>query len=164
MPSISRVVQIDAPKDQVWMTLADLGAIQNYNPMVTKSHYTSETRAGIGATRHCDFSPIGSVEERVVSWEDGEQYTIEVYESQMMPMTVTAHFQLRPNGGSTNISLTMEYSVKGGKLGALAEKPMQKQVAKMAERMLNGLKHYIETGEQITPKTLKKAKRAAIAV
>jgi len=33
-------------------------------------------------------------------------------------------------------------------------------MAKMAERMPNGL----ETGEQITPKTLKKAKRAAIAV
>ncbi len=163
MPSVSRAVQIEASKDQVWLTLADLGAIQNYNPMVVKSYYTSDSRAGIGATRHCDFSPMGSVEERVVAWEEGEQYTIEVYESQMMPMTVTAHFRLRPAGDNTNVSLTMEYTVKGGKIGALAEKPMQKQVAKMAERMLNGLKHYLETGEQITPKTLKKAKKAAIA-
>jgi uncharacterized membrane protein len=81
----------------------------------------------------------------------------------MMPMTVIAHFQLQSNGDSTNVSLTIEYNVKGGKLGALAEKPVQKQVAKMAERMLNGLKHYIETGEQITAITLKKAKKVAIA-
>jgi carbon monoxide dehydrogenase subunit G len=156
-------VQINTSKDQVWLTLADLGTIQNYNPMVAKSYYTSQSRAGVGSTRHCDFSPIGSVEERVVSWEDGEQYTIEVYKSHMMPMAVTAHFQLQPEGDNTTVNLMMEYSIKGGKLGGLAGKPMQSQVARMAERMLNGLKHYLETGEQITPEILKKVRKAAIA-
>lgn len=73
MTGVSREVQLDAPKDKVWTTLVNLGAIQNYNPMVARSYYTSETRTGIGATRHCDFSPMGSVEERVVAWEEGKE-------------------------------------------------------------------------------------------
>lgn len=49
MTGVSREVPIDAPKDKVWATLANLGAIQNYNPMVARSYYTSDTRTGVGA-------------------------------------------------------------------------------------------------------------------
>jgi hypothetical protein len=58
----------------------------------------------------------------------------------------------------------MEYTMIGGKFGALAEKAMRRQVAKMAEGMLNGLKHYVETGEAVTPQILKKTRKAAVAV
>lgn len=96
MPGVLREVQIDAPKDKVWSTLANLGTIQNYNPMVAKSYYTSEARTGVGASRHCDFSPMGSVGERIVAWEEEKAYSIEVYDSHLMPMIVKAHFELQP--------------------------------------------------------------------
>lgn len=164
MTGVLREVKIDAPKDKVWATLADLAAIQNYNPMVARSYYTSDTRTGTGATRHCDFSPMGSVEERVVAWEEGKEYSIEVYDSHLMPMTVKAHFELQPAETGTKVSVLMEYTMMAGKIGALAEKAMQRQVAKMAEGMLAGLKHYVETGEAITPQVLKKVRKAAVAV
>ncbi|MCB0154573.1 MAG: SRPBCC family protein [Anaerolineae bacterium] len=154
MSSVTKTEEIEATKEQVWSILADLETIQNYNPVVARSYYTSQTKEGVGATRHCDFSPMGSVEERVVSWKDGECYSVEVYESRMMPIIVTAHFHLHAQGGRTTVKLVMDYKMKGGKLGALAEKPMQPQVAKMAESMLSGLKRYVETGQPLTAETL----------
>lgn len=117
MTGVLREVKIDAPKDKVWATLADLAAIQNYNPMVARSYYSSDTRTRIGATHHCDFSPMGSVEERVVAWEEGKEYSIEVYDSHLMPMTVKAHFEVHPAESGTKVSVLMEYTMMGEKLG-----------------------------------------------
>ena len=38
MPSFREQIHIDAPKDQVWATLADIGSIYKWNPGVTKSY------------------------------------------------------------------------------------------------------------------------------
>lgn len=47
MTHVSSEIRINAPKEKVWPIIADLGAIQNFNPAVNKSYYTSEVKEGL---------------------------------------------------------------------------------------------------------------------
>ena len=76
MTYIEKNIIIDAPKDAVWSTLADFGAIRNFHKGLKNSYSTSEANGGLGATRHCDLKPMGSIEERITRWEEGKLYTV----------------------------------------------------------------------------------------
>ena len=85
MTTITREVWIDAPHDKVWRILADFGGIYKYNPGVSNSHSTSSANEGVGATRHCDLLPAGSVEERIIAWNEGRDYKLEIYDGRGVP-------------------------------------------------------------------------------
>ena len=55
MSNFSAHIKINAPKEQVWAVLSDLGSIYKWNPGVAHSYSTSESSGGEGATRHCDI-------------------------------------------------------------------------------------------------------------
>ena len=101
LASVAKGIQVYAPTEQVWAVLANIGAVQDYSPGVVKSYYTSNAREGVGASRHCDLLPTGTVEERIVDWRDGEQYSIEIYEGTEVPYLGVSHFTLRRNGTGT---------------------------------------------------------------
>ena len=79
MTKLSTEIQIDAPREKVWAVLADLEAVQYYDPAITKAYYTTDGRDGVGAARQCDFDG-GYVRERVTEWKPGEGYAINAYE------------------------------------------------------------------------------------
>jgi hypothetical protein len=78
-------------RKKVWAILADLEAVQYYNPMVVRARYTSSAREGVDASRHCDFRPSGYGKERVVEWKPKETLTMELYESRF-PVTFCENF------------------------------------------------------------------------
>ena len=158
MAMIIKKNKINASKEEVWNIISDIGAIQNFNPNVSKSFYTSEIKEGIGASRHCDLLPMGKVEERVVSWKDGEEFTIEIYESKSMPFLGEGKFILKEEGGKTNVTMSLTYRMKGGFLGALMAIFMKGRILKAMEGTLAGLKHHIETGEIVTGDVVKSIK------
>jgi len=158
MAMIIKKNKINASKEEVWNIISDIGAIQNFNPNVSKSFYTSEIKEGIGASRHCDLLPMGKVEERVVSWKDGEEFTIEIYESKSMPFLGEGKFILKEEGGKTNVTMSLTYRMKGGFLGALMAVFMKGRISKAMEDTLAGLKHHIETGEIVTGDVVKSIK------
>ncbi len=85
MTTISREIEINASKEEVWKAIAKFGDICHASPGVLKSHVTSEQQEGVGATRHCDFAMNGAMaEERVTQWKEGESLTIEVYDLKKM--------------------------------------------------------------------------------
>ena len=85
MTHIAGEVHIDAPKDRVWDILADLGGIKNFSPGVTDSHYNPGDERGVGASRHCDLKPFGSVEETAILWNEGESYTLRLHDGKRLP-------------------------------------------------------------------------------
>ena len=161
MTQVTAQIHIDAPKEKVWDVLADLGGIYKWNPGVVRSHSTSEQKQGVGATRHCDLQMMGGrLEERAVEWREGEGYTIDVYESSL-PMKNKVDFSIEPADDGTRVSATVDYQIKYGPLGALLDVlVVRRQVKKGFTDLLAGLKHYVETGEEVgdkvpvvTPKT-----------
>lgn len=85
LTSVKASIDIDVPKDKVWAILADFGNIAVFNPNLKGSFSTSEDSEGVGATRHCDLTPIGAIEERVLNWKDGEEMLVAIYDGKNMP-------------------------------------------------------------------------------
>ncbi len=167
MTKLAFEIEIDAPAEKVWEEIADFGNISKFNPSVPTSHLTAEQTQGVGTTRHCDLYVAGaSIEERIIDWVDGESYQVEVYDGKRVPPTErqVARVSTRPNGPDSSIArMEMEYELKGGLLGKAADKGMMRnQFGKAAGGLLAGLKHYVETGEEVThPREIKQYKVTA---
>ena len=159
LTKIIKEIEINESKAKVWSVLADIGAIENFNPSVTKSYSTSENKQGIGASRHCDLLPMGSVEERIIEWEEGESYKIEIFEGKAIPFKGTGKFELTGNGKSTTVKMTFEPIMGNGLLGKLMGFMMKGKMNKMIAGIIIGLKHNLETDELVSAKTYKKIRK-----
>lgn len=152
MSVVTRAVRVDAPPAAVWKALADVGGIARWSPNVRASHSTSEHNGGIGATRHCDLRG-GSVEERVVAWEEGRMLTIEIYDAVGAPARIaraSVSFDVTPAGAGTLVSATIDYALKGGPLGSLMDALVgRRQFGQTAEQLLAGLGEHVQTGKQV---------------
>lgn len=153
MRTETRTVRIAAPKQQVWDVIADFGGIYKYNPSVTKSYSTSEANAGVGASRHCDLTFSGaSVDEQIVSWDEGDRYQVRLVDGTRIPpfKEVVATIALEEDGDETVAHMSFDYSMKYGPFGRLMDAfVVQRQYAKALTLILAGLKHYVETGEEV---------------
>lgn len=165
MTHISSEIRLNAPKEKVWAIWADLGGIQNFHPGVKKSYYTSEKKEGVGASRVCEFIPMGKVEESVTEWREGEEMTLAVFPKEKAPPFKTAHgrFALKPDGQGTVVTFAFDYALKFGPLGRLLDALMVRpQLRKAVPEILLGLKHHVETGEPVDPAVIKRLKGAAV--
>ena len=150
-------VQVDAPIDQVWETLADFGNVANYNPGVVSSHSTSDAPTGLGATRHCALALFGaSVEERIVGWSEEELLEIDIYDSSRFPVVTNAGatFTLDSDGEGTIVEGVLHYDLKYGPIGsALHSMSIRTQSDRAWRLFLAGVKKHVETGEAIDKDT-----------
>ena len=152
MTKFSYQIEIDAAPEHVWGILADFGNVYKFSPGVTHSHSTSEAENGLGATRHCALAPAGSIEERIVGWEEGSRMDIEIYEGKGAPpfKKAVASIWLEPQGNGTVAFAKIDYEMKYGPVGAAMNALMVKNfLHKGFQGLLSGLKHYAETGEQV---------------
>ncbi len=154
MTRIAHDVRIDAPTERVWAAIADLGAIDKFHPGVRKSYYTSELREGVGASRHCDLLPFGSVEERAIAWKNGESLTLEIFDGERTPpfQTASAIMSVERDGDGTIARLALEYRLRYGVLGALLDRLLiRARFEKMVPAVLAGLKRFTETRRSDAP-------------
>ncbi len=151
MGAFSTEIRIDAPREKVWEVLADLGGIHKWNPGVSHSHSTSESSGGEGATRHCDLSnPSGYLEERAFDWREGEGFKIDIFESSFPIERNVVEFTLRADGDGTIVTVTPDYRLKFGPIGALLDRLiLGRQLRKGMGNLLAGLKYHVETGELV---------------
>ena len=152
MTTVSYQIHIDAPVEKVWNILADFGGIYKWNPGITRSYPTSANNGGLAATRHCDLKPTGSVEERIVEWNESKDYTLEIYDGKSIPpfKKSLATFAVKPDGAGTSVTATVEYNLKYGPIGALMNLVMVGPFVKKAfQALLAGLKHHAETGQEV---------------
>ena len=146
MTKLSGEIRIDAPKQQVWDILADLGAVHTWNPVIANAYYTSEARDGVSAARHCDFPDGGYVKERATDWKPGEGYTLEIYEGTVPFERAAGSFAVRDAEQGAVVTFTFEYQLK-------SDTPVDPQEVERQNReelipaVLGGLNHYVETGE-----------------
>jgi carbon monoxide dehydrogenase subunit G len=147
MGTLHHEIKIEAPVDTVWRTLADLEAVQHYNPGVSSARCISTAREGIGAARHCDLKPKGWVRERVTVWEPGRALGLEVSDSEWPIVFMRWRTELKPQGGATLVAQDFEYQLKFGLLGKLMDAMMMRsKLNKGINDVFAGLKGYVEGG------------------
>ncbi len=154
--TITRSVAINLPKEKVWEALADFGNVYQLSPNIVKSYSTSEQKQGMGATRHCDFAAMGAqVEERIVQWSEGEYMKIDIYETKNMPMItgMEAEFWVKADGDATIVTGTFEYQMTNVLGNLLNNLSMKKINEKTWVKFLAGIKHHLETGEEVDKTT-----------
>lgn len=163
MTTFSSTIYVDAPKDAVWTILADLGGIQKFHPGVRKSYYTTEQHEDVGAARVCELLPMGVIEEKAVEWKDGDYYVLTIDPLKKAPPFKKAYGRLatQEEGTGTRVTMTLDYTLKFGPLGKLLDAAMVRpRMQKVVPTVLLGLKHYAETGEEVTSEVIRAVQRA----
>lgn len=154
MSSFAERTTIDASRERVWGVLAEIGSIQRWNPGVKRSYSTSEGPGGEGATRHCDLQrpngkSAGTLEERAFDWREGEGFKIEITASSLPFDRAVISFSLTDTSQGTGVTVSPDYALRFGPLGALLDRAVvRRQYRKGIRGMLDGLKRYVETGEE----------------
>jgi len=99
-----------APRSAVWSVLADFPNIATWNGGVKASHATSEATGGVGAQRHCDLAPVGTLEETITEWVDGERMVVNIDSATKLPIERgAATFTI----GDDATSIDYEFEPKG---------------------------------------------------
>jgi hypothetical protein len=122
MTIIRHDLEASCPPGKIWALLADLEAVEQYNPGVRAAKILGEQRTGVGALRACDLLPNGRVVERVTHWEDGRELGLEVAESDWPIHFMRWVTKVEPHHGGTRITQELEYRVKFGPLGWLLDR------------------------------------------
>lgn len=109
------------PRAAVWSVLSDFPNISRWNGGVANSIATSEAVGGVGATRHCDLSPAGELEERVVEWEPEGRMVVSIESAKKLPIkSGLVTFTLIDDGPTTSSTrINYQYHTKWGPLGSL---------------------------------------------
>ena len=127
MTTIHHQIEAACPPERVWAVLADLEAVQHYNPTVRTAAVRGTRRTGVGAERVCDLHPGGRVVERVTHWEDGRAVGLEVAESGWPIRYMHWVTRIEPKGAGARITQRLEYAPKYGPLGWLLDKLVMKR-------------------------------------
>lgn len=138
MPDFTITRHIEAPIDTVWQVLDDFGDIQRWNDGVKASRLTSDGPVGAGSTRHCDFTPLGGVDERIIGYEPPRRMTIDLYETFKLPISrATADFNLAEDRDGTE--LTLHYTYTLNLIGRAAKGVTDGQLRKGLGGLVDGL-------------------------
>jgi uncharacterized membrane protein len=153
MTQVSAAVPISAPASAVWDVLSDFGNISAFNPSVKNSYLLGDAETGISATRRCDLTVLGAcMDERVIAWDLGKSYEVEIFDGSRMPMKgAVARLEVLPvTETESRAKMTISYTLPGGFLGRLADRGgIKRQNQRTALRVLDGLKHHVESGETV---------------
>jgi hypothetical protein len=110
-----------------------------------------DAQHGDGAIRVCHFYDGASVAEKIVRWDEGRSYSVELSEFSMPLKQGTASIVVIAISSETSeIQMLMDFTPKFDLLGLLMGKlVMRPMMTKMLNQVLAGMAHYALTGEEI---------------
>ncbi|MFQ5855106.1 MAG: SRPBCC family protein [Anaerolineae bacterium] len=145
MNSFTTEIQINAPVENVWKALADIGNIYLWNPGVVSSHLTTDGATDIGARRHCDLGGQNYLDEEVVEWDAGRRLTMRIIGTNLPFKTADIRFTLRAENGATIVAVSPDYALRFGPLGKILDRLYaRRSYMKGMQALLRGLKQYVE--------------------
>jgi uncharacterized protein YndB with AHSA1/START domain len=138
---------INAPVRRVWEELAHIPSIHVWNPGVKHSYATGNEETGLGAARHCDLGGANYLKESVVTFEEQQRLTMRIDETNLPFTSADIRFTLRPQDDGTLVTVSPEYRLKFGPLGALLDAVyVRRTYTKGMGALLKGLKQHVEQG------------------
>ena len=145
MTTIHHEILAACPPERVWALLADLEAVQRYNPGVQRAAIEGAQRTGVGARRACQLLPKGRVVERVTHWEDGRAVGLELEQHDWPVDFMRWVTRVEQHGGGARITQSLEYQVKFGPVGWLLDRVvMKRKLTKSLDSVFASLARHAE--------------------
>lgn len=119
--TVTRTLNVGA--DRAWAALADFGNIANFHPGLSGSHLLDGSAlAGVGAERRCDLKDRNYLVERVLHWQEGHAYTVDIIDTSMPLRRATATLRVEPiDAHHCQASMQVDMTLKFGLLGKVME-------------------------------------------
>ena len=158
--AVSAEVAIAASSQAVWDVLADFGTIERWSPVVLESRLTSDRTEGVGCSRHCELFPRGSVEEVVSVWEPGRHVGIAVEPVPGGPIEAQrSDFRVELAEAGSRVTMTIAFELTPAAAARLDA--IEAALRQAAEATTAGLKHHVETGQDVGTKVPGRAQPSA---
>ena len=136
-------VRVAASPEQVWAVLVDHARLPRWVPDVAESVVISGD-GGLGTRRRVRLGPM-EVEQEITEWQERTRFSYSV--GSVGPFRrATTRWALEPDGDQTAVHLTAEIEPQFGLLGWL----LRGRLRKTTVGALAGLKHHVETGEDVS--------------
>ena len=149
MHQVSVNHKINAPTPKVWNVLDKFSEVYMYHPFVKHSESLNQLTSGLGAERTCHFEDGNKIKERIIAYEKGNSYHVEIYDPGNFPLRkAIALIEVRPEGQQqSTVTFNMSFQPKYGPAGWLMAKLiMKKQFESILKHVLKGLDTHLQTG------------------
>ena len=144
-----RIIDIDAPVENVWSKLSKLTDIQDWSTTVTEAHFHTEKREGLGAGRTCQVKGFGTLVEEVTDWSENETFTLSIEGMPRFVKKASGTWRLEKTGAQTTRATTsISVQAGWGFVGSLMEQfVLGPQMGKALDGIQAEFKHYVERAE-----------------
>ena len=149
---VEHTMRIMLPADKVWAVLEDFGSIERFQDKVSKSPVLPGVPSGLGARRRCEFYDNTSMVEEIIEFHQGQGYRFELSEYSLPLKCMIAEMNVvKIDQENCNISMSMDFIVKGGPVGWLAGQILMRPMMKnMIKKTLIGLAYHSATGNTVS--------------
>lgn len=142
MASVEVTHRTSASPQVCWDLMADFANIDFFNPHLDRSHLLPGSPSrGIGTLRQCDLKGgRGHFRERVVAWNEGESYTVDIYEGTLPVDGTVTTLGLTPEGAGARLYMRTTYQPRHGLLGQVMDRlVLRRMFGSMLRGVLVGL-------------------------
>ncbi len=156
MREITKRVTIDASAGRVWEVLADFGNVAPWGPTVVESRIIDKSKKNkrVGTVRVLRHRSNKEVEEVVSAWQERKGFTVEFPVAGGAIKSFSQQWSLEGTKDEALVTVIMRYDVRWGVLGRFLDLIMlKKHFSRELTLGLAGLKHYVETGEEVSAKS-----------
>jgi len=152
---IKNTIRVKVPAEKIWEVLKDFGGLEKFAPTIASSPITNNINTGVGAIRKCIFFNDSSMSEKIIEYQEGYGYKIEIIEHQM-PF-VSKNFEkmnvVKIDNNTSEINMSVNFEMSAGPLGWMVGsfmlKPMMNSVTK---KIITGLAYHAKTGKLVSDK------------
>ena len=145
MRTLFQSIAIHASSDEVWDALKDFGDVAAWAPYMRISHLVGGLESGKGVRRAMQHELGFRFEEKVTEWREGQGYDFDVLKAPWPMKDVRESWQLEQSAGAIKVSTRVEYGMKLGPLGLLADFFLVRFIVQREMRSgVRGLKEYVE--------------------
>jgi carbon monoxide dehydrogenase subunit G len=126
-----------APTAAVWAVFADFPNLASHWSGLQATSAIGDQTSGVGARRHVELKPIGSMDETVTTWEDGRRIDTENHPSAAVPFTrAETILTLEPDHEGTLATFDYRYAPRGGPIGRFTGPLIDKMLTATFTEML----------------------------
>jgi ribosome-associated toxin RatA of RatAB toxin-antitoxin module len=146
VPTLHNEISIEAPPAAVIATLADVGALADYDPTVAGVEVTSARPTGVGASRKVTMADGRHwFEERMTVCEPAGPLAFELTACNFPIKALRHSYAVESADGSTTVAQEMTYTVKFGPAGVLLDRlALRRGFDAGVKEFLAGLKGHLE--------------------